>query len=646
MSTKLWTLAGVGVLVFAGVNLITRTSLAGARIDLTEDRLFTLTEGSRNIASSLSEPVTFEYFYSRALGSQIPQIKAYADRVEEVLEEFARASGGKLELERKDPEPFSEAEDEAVLAGLRAVPISQTEKLYFGLVGENAVGEQEVIPFFDNREAQERFLEYELARILVSLDNPEKLKVGVVSSLPVMGGGMPMPGQPPERAWLFVDMVRGLFEVEELEAGFDEVPDDVSVLLIVHPKGLSDASLYAIDQYALGGGRVVALVDAWCEAQPNPPGGMQAQFDADKTSDLDPLLEAWGVRMPARKVAGDRSLATRVQVPGRGGTPEPVDYLTYLSIGPDQCSESSPVTAQLSRLLFANAGFLEPVEDSDMTFEPLISTTADSMAVELTRVQFFPDPATLLDEFAPSYQPQHLAVSVTGRPETAYPGGAPADADDEPETLAEAAEEAEALLDGEQPAEPVHLTEATEDFAAIVIADVDFLSDRFWTQQDALSQLFGTVAKTADSPDFLLNAIEQLSGDTNLMSIRARGAYERPFARVVALEKDAEQRYRDEKEALEAELQTSEARIAELQQQRDDSGSLFLTPEQEDEIERARKKVVETSKKLRKVQHSLRKDIESLGSRLQLLNVVAVPALVGVAALAFSALRRTRRRRD
>ncbi len=633
MSTKFWSLAAIAVLVFAGANLFTRTALGGARVDLTEDRLYTLSEGSRNIAKSLAEPIRFDYFLSREASSKIPSIKAYAERVEDILEEFARASGGKLELIRRDPEPFSEAEDEAVLAGLSAAPLSQTEKLYFGLVAENSVGEREVIPFFDNREGQDEFLEYELARLLVSLNASQQQKVGLVTSLEVMGGGVPqVPGQRPQGPWLIVDQVRDLFELEALEDGFSEVPSDIDVLWILHPKNLAPESLYAIDQYALAGGRVVAMVDAWCEAQPDPGQDMQARMNADKTSDLGGLLESWGVRMPLRKVAGDRSLAARVTVAGAGGVPEPIDYLTYLNLTDEQFSESSPITAKMSKLVFANAGFLEPVADTGMEFESLISTTEDSMEVELTKVQFFPDPAGLLRDFAPKYSELTLAARVTGKPKSAYPDGPP--------TSVEAPEQADA-----EPAS-AGLTEATEEFAAIIVADADFLADPFWTRADAMSQLFGTVAKIADSPDFLLNAIEGLSGSSDLMSIRARGGYDRPFDRVIALQRDAEQRFRDEEQKLEQELQEIEARIVELGQSQSDEGVLFLNEAQVEELDRAKASQVETRKKLRRVQLSLKKDIERLGTRLQILNVAGIPALVGFGALSLAAVRRSRRRRD
>ena len=429
-----------------------------------------------------------------------------------------------------------------------------------------------------------------------------------------------------------IDQVRDLFDLEPLDDGFSEVPADIDVLWILHPKDLSPDSLYAIDRYAQSGGRVVAMIDAWCESQPVDPSDPQAQFTADKSSQFGDLLESWGLRMPLRKIAGDRTLAARVSVRGSDGLPQAIDYLTYLSLGDEQFSSDSPITAQLSQLTFANGGFLEPIADSGMEFEALISTTENSMEVESTRIQFRPDPAALLDSFAPSYKKLTLAARVIGRPKAAYPDGPPGNI--------ELPEGDEGEGDTQEPAV------ASAEFAAIVVADADFLSDPLWTQADAMSQLFGTVNKTADSPDFLLNAIEGLSGSSDLMSIRARGGYDRPFDRVVALQKKAEQRFRDEQKVLEQELLEIEARIVDLGQSQEEGGVLFLNEAQERELEVARERQLETRKKLRRVQLSLREDIERLGFNLSALNIAFIPTLIAIGALSFAFVRRTRRRRD
>ena len=614
----------LGLLLLLGINLLARSTLGGLKADLTEDRLYTLTDGSKAIARGLSEPVQLEFYFTRAAGDEVPQIKTYAERISVLLEELARASQGKIELALLDPQPFSEVEDQASAAGLKPLAISSDATMYLGLVGRNAIGETELIPFFDPR--QERFLEYEVAKLLSKLDRAERTTVGILSSLPVMGGEMTMPGQRPEPGWLFVKLLQDLYEVRELTGEQSAIPADIDVLVLIHPRELSPATLYALDQYALSGRALVAFLDGFCEGQPTPP-GMQAQFDVDRTSDLGPLLSSWGVTLVPRKLAGDRRLAVQVSYGGRGGAMQPIEYLIYMALGADQADQTSPVTAGLDRILMASAGLFQKAADSSLEYTPLLRTSEDSQEIDLSSVQFGADPMALLKNFVPGYRALDLAVQLRGRPKSAYPEGRPAAGEGE--------------SDGETPA---HLSEASADFNAILVSDADLLADNFWTQRDGLAQLFGTVTKSADNADLLLNAIELLAGDQNLISIRARGRFERPFTKVDELARAADQKFRDQADRLDSELRTIQARITELEAQRPDQNSLYYTPEQIAELEKARARKVEVNKELRAVQFSLNKDVEALGDRLMYLNILAVPLLIAVAALVESARRKNRRR--
>jgi ABC-type uncharacterized transport system involved in gliding motility auxiliary subunit len=624
MQTKQQALIAIvlGLLLFLGINLLIRSTLGGAKADLTEDRLFTLTAGSKAIAKNLGEPVALEFYFSRSAGDEVPQLKTYAERVQALLEEFARSSNGKLTLRLLDPEPFSEVEDQASAAGLRPLAVAANVSMYMGLVGRNSVGETERIPFFDPR--QERFLEYEVAKLLSSLDRPDKTKVGVLSSLPVMGGGMQMPGQRPEPGWLFVKLLSDLYEVEELTGEQTQISSDIDVLVLIHPRELSQATLYAIDQYALAGRPLVAFVDGFCEGQPVPPEMQQQQFDVDKTSSLGPLLPAWGLKMVERKLAGDRKTALQVNVGSRTGAMQAIEYLIYLSIGPEQVDATSPVTAELDRLIMASAGIFEKLPDSTLEYTPLIRTSEDSQEIDLSQVQFGADPSALLKSFVPGYRQLDLAVQLRGKPKSAFPEGRPAAAGGVPSA---------ADL-------PAHLSEASGEFNAILIGDADLLADRFWTQSDGLSQLFGTVTKSADNADFLLNSIELLAGDENLIRIRARGRFERPFTRVDELARAAEQKYRDQADRLDGELRTIQARLQELETQRPDQNSLYYTPEQEAEIKKAMERKVAVNKELRAVQYNLNKDVKRLGDTLMYANILGVPLLVACLALYFGVRRR------
>ncbi len=617
----------VATLLFLALNLLGSKLLVGVRADLTEDKLNTLSEGAREIARTLSEPVDLSLYYSRSTGNDLPTFKSHAQRTIDMLEELERESDGKLRLTLLDPEPYSDAEDEAVLAGLRGRPVNDVgDSFYLGLVAENSVGERKVLPLLDPR--QERFLEYELARMLKTLDQPTRPTLGLVSSLPINGGAMAAPGEPPTRPWLFPQLLSDLFDLEDLGPDPQSIPEDVDVLLLLHPQGMSETALYAIDQFALGSGRVIALVDTWCDEQ--LPGTEEQTYEMNRTSDLGPLLAKWGVQLRPRILAADRRLALQVEVRNSNGQVEPLDLPLYMAAGLDQMDEASPVTASLSRMVFAYAGVLDAVGNAGTELVPLITTTEESMGIELSRVQFGLDPRALVNDFAPEGEELVLAARLTGKVQSAYPRGDPS---------------APAPADGEEPTPgPDHLAESTGNFEAIVVADADFLSDAYWTSQDVRAALLGTVTLTAANADFVLNAAELLSGDDALISIRARGQYERPFERVQELERDANVRFRAEAQLLEEELLATENSIDQMQRERGDSNSMLLTEQQAATLEEFQQKRIATRKQLRDVELKLRKDKERMWTRLKLINIAIWPLAVGLAAFSFGAVRRSRQR--
>ena len=321
-TTYAWTAVVAAVVLFAALNVVAQSLFGGARLDLTENSLYTLSEGSRSIARDIDEPIDVELFFSEGLVAELPEYGDYAERVLEVLEEFERESDGRLRLTQVEPEPFSEAEDRAARAGLQAAPVGRSgDPFYLGVVGRNAVGDSEVLPFL--RRDREEFLEYELARMISTLDTVDRTTVGLLSSLAIEGGApIPVPGQRPEPPWLFVQQLRALFDVQTVPADAERIDENVDVLMLVHPQGLSSRTLYAIDQFCLRGGRVVALVDPWCEAQPVDPNDPMAQFGgsgSDRNSDLGPLLASWGVELADGQLVGDRKSAIRVGLPGQNG---------------------------------------------------------------------------------------------------------------------------------------------------------------------------------------------------------------------------------------------------------------------------------------------------------------------------------------
>lgn len=609
---------------FFALNMLAGRLLTGARIDATEDSVFTLTRGSRNIARSPDEPVKLAYYFSSKLAQGRPELEAYARRVRELLQEYARASDGKIKLEIIDPEPFSEQEDKAAADGLVGVPMGGGENLFFGLVGTNSVETRETIPFFDPR--KERFLEYDVSRLLYSLANPKKKVVGLISGLPLEGGftidqRTRQPTQTP--AWRIVDEIKGLFELRSLSA---EIPADVDVLLLVHPKSLSDRALYAVDQFVLRGGRLLAFIDPLCE---NDETGGQFAIGTMRGSNLTRLTDAWGVEMPSDKLAADDAIALRIGV-GDRSNPEAVPYVVWLGCGDKSLVKDDAVTGSLKQVIMGTAGFIRTKQGATdaLTITPLIHTTSTAMELPTESLGFPPDPKALLKRYTPGSTPLTLAARLSGKAKTAFPDGPPAP------------------KEGEAPAaapKDAPLKESANDVNIILVADCDMLSDRMWVNvENFFGQQF--LRKISDNGDFALSAIDNLMGSADLIAIRARRESTRPFVVVEDMQRRAEKQYLAEQTILQTKIDETIAEINKIQAARDDQDArLVLTPEQEAKKEQLNKELIEARKKLREVQRKLREDIETLGVQLKLMNTAAVPVLVAVFALGLWFVRKARR---
>ena len=414
------------IALFVALNMIAAASLRSARIDVTESGVFTLTQGSKAIARAPAEPVKLTLYYSAQLATGRPALESYAKRVRELLEEYARVSGGKVVVEVKDPEPFSQTEDEATAAGLTGVPVGNGQSIYFGLVGTNSTDGREIIAFFDPE--QERFLEYDLSRMIHTLATPKKPVIGLISSLPIMGGMTldPQTRQPVQTPpWQIAAQLGLLFEIRQLGSAVDAIPDDVDVLMLVHPKGLEPKTYYAVDQFVMRGGRVVAFIDPVAETdQPGQPVAM-------RVSEPGPLLESWGIELDLTRIAGDRYFATRI-LTGPSNNPEPVPYVAWPTVTEEGLNSDDAVTGNLSRVTLASAGVPRSAGLAGVTVTPLITTTPDSQLIPQEALGLEPDPRKLLLEFMPTTEKLPLAVRIQGTLKSAYPNGPPAD-DDAPE---------------------------------------------------------------------------------------------------------------------------------------------------------------------------------------------------------------------
>ncbi|MBL0926241.1 MAG: Gldg family protein [Phycisphaerales bacterium] len=610
--------------VFIGVNIAAGPALRDLRLDLTEGRLYTLSQGSLNIARSVKEPIRLSLFYSAKAANDLPQLMAHAQRVREILDEYARASGGNIRLEIINPEPFSNAEDRAVQAGLVGVPTGRgPDRFYFGLVGTNAVDQRQVIPLFDP--TKEGFLEYDISRLIYLLSDQPKRAVGMMTWLPVDGvPANPQLGMrdntPP---WTFAAQLRDYFDVRSIPNTATDIPTDVGVLIVIHPKSISKPTEYALDQFVLRGGRLLVFADPLCDAD-IPPGvnPMQA-MGLPRSSTLPTLFPHWGLTFEPDKVAGDRRAALRVNV-GSPQRPEEAPFLPWLGLTPPNFDKDDPAVGQMQNINMITAGILRHDPKAGTAFAPLIRTTTESQSLD-ARMLAFPDPKGLLASFKPSGDQLVLAARVGNITRTAFPGGPPKD-----------------QADAAPAAGPGHLEAAKEPGSVTVFADADMLTDRFWVQVD---RMFGFRNKIADNGDLVIALVDQLAGSTDLLTLRGRGRSSRPFERVQQIQAAAEQEYFNKERELQDRLRETERKLSDLQRQRPDGqNAVVLTPEQQKEIESFRAQMLDTRRELRDVQFSMRRDVDALGTRLKALNIALVPILLAVFALGLAAFRASRRR--
>jgi ABC-type uncharacterized transport system involved in gliding motility auxiliary subunit len=604
-------LYSTGALVLLAVLFVVLTMLGwllfkNLRVDLTENKLYTLSDGTVNILESLEDPVTLRLYFSDTASEDLPQIRRYADRVWELMQEMESRADGRLDIVRIDPVPFSEQEDDAARYGLEAVPLSQAgDVLYLGVVGTNRIDGLEVLPFASPQ--RERFLEYDLARMISALATPDRSKVGLISGLPITGGMNPATGQQ-QPSWAIHDQWTQLFDVQSVQPTASALPADLDALILVHPKQLSEGLMRDIDQFVLGGGRLLAFVDPYAETDPGDnPMDPAARFMAERTSSLPQLFEAWGIGFDVEQFVADPGRALQVTL--QPGQP-PVRHPAILGITRDDMAGDDLVTAQLETVNVASAGAFDLAALADgLEAIPLIESSASAGLLPAERLRMAADPSTLLDELGNEGTTRTLAVRLSGTAGTAWP-----DTADE-----------NWRREG-----PVN---------AVLVADTDLLADALWVQrQRFLGQVL--LEPFADNGAMAVNAVENLLGDANLISIRGRATSDRPFGLVDDLRREAEARLRATEQQLEAELRETEAQLTELQQARGDADLSILTPEQEAAIDRFMDQRLEIRRELRQVRRELDKDIEALGGRIKVINIALMPLLVTLVALAVAWRRR------
>lgn len=635
LSSKKLSGGTVGLLLLAVILVAANAIVAKLRLraDLTAEKLYTLSQGSRRILADLQEPVALKYFFSRGSGDVDVFVKTYATQVENLLREYVRAAGGKLTLDIYDPEPDSEEEEWAQQYGIEPQVVGMdVPPMYFGLAAVSADGQTELsIPGFSPR--TESTLEYDVTRMITRVANPRKPVVGVLSTLPVLGGEQdPMAAmmrrQAPPKAWYAFQELKRDADVRTVEKDAKEIDAEINTLVVVHPKELSQATLYAIDQFVLRGGRLIAFVDPMSlhdamNSQQNP---MMMMGGPSFSSTLDPLFVAWGVTFESQRIVADMEHPTMLN--GRSG---PEQNPTFLSLDKKAFADDMLVS-QWGSIILPFAGAFTFASTEGLTFTPLLQTSETAAFVDAMSAQFGAE--AIRSQFKADKVRHTLAARVTGTFKTAFPDGAPKPEEPKPE------EEGE----DRKPEEPAPAIEhrASGDSVVLLFADSDLLQDDVCVRVNQVFPGFSIPQVVSDNISLFVSAVEQASGDTNLLAVRARGRATRPYTVVDNLEKKAQLAFLDKEKALEERLRETQDKLRELQTQKTGGQQqrMVLSPEQQTAIARFREDELKFRRELKEVRRDLRKGIENLGVWVKALNILAVPVLVGL----FGAFRIARRR--
>lgn len=595
------------VILLVGAVVLNNTFLIKYRLDLTQNQVYTLSPGSKQIIKQVKDPVHFYFFFSQENSEGMTQIRNYAQRVQSLLEEYASLSDGKIKLEIIDPVPFSEAEDKADEFGLTAAQVgSLGEKLYFGLGARSAFDESESIAFFDP--SKESFLEYELSQLLQQLVSPKSINISLLTGLPVSGNSNTMNPmlamQQSQSAWVFYQQLEQLYQITAIDAAATNVPANTDVLLLINPNEMSESLQYSIDQYVMNGGKTLVFLDPLNESTGVAPSDNQNMVN---------LLAAWGIQYHSDVVL-DAASALEIRLASGAAA----KHYGYLGLNSQYINQNDAINAQLETINGASFGSLTKIDNRpNVQFEPLLNSSNSASTMEVAQYQAVVDPNQFKVGFESDNQVYHLAARVSGGVSSAF-------------TQTDELNQAE------------NYKSAADKANLIVVADSDLLADRFWVQT---SQFFGEMVATpfANNGDFVANAVENLSGSNELISIRARGKFSRPFTRVNELELKAETQFRQKEEQLQQKLTETESQLAQLQGQSLESNQLVLNDKQQAAIDEFVKQRVKIRKALRDVQHQLNKDIDELGRWLKFINIAIAPLCLTLLLFVFSLLLKRRR---
>jgi len=612
----------LAIISFFSFNVLNKNFFKNLRFDLTKSEVYTLSDGTKKILKSINEPLDFKLFYTKQIGDINPVYQNYYARVKEVLEQYVLLSNNKIKLKIFNPKPFSNEEDKAVEHGLRGAEIMAGVYGYFGLIATNSTDDEEKIIFFQPDRSP--FLEYDLSKIVTNLANPNRRIVGLYTDLPMLGTFNPLAKTqdaataPP---WAVYNQMKEFFEVTRVHEKTKYLPEGLELLMLVHPKSISERLMYMIDQFVLRGGKLLIFIDPNSETENFSPDKNQIE-ESGNNSNLSELLNKWGIELVENKVVGDLLSARRVEI-GASDQPSVTDYLAWLDIKKDHMDDTHQVTSKVQRLTFATSGFLKNNGNNEnINFKRLVWSTTQSMQIDADEVRFTPDPTTLLRNFSPSNEELTLAAEIKGSFVSNFPDGPPkTNIQDD--------------FDKNK-----HINESVKPSTLVVIADADMLYDEFWLKYEQS----GTVTPIANNADFTVNILEYLNGTEDLIGLRGKGATSTPFTKVEKIQKEAEQKFRAKEQELLDRLSSYENELENIQKGSGEGKEKSLLTEKEAlEIDKFRQEMISVRSELRKVQNALRKDIEKLDSTLKFFNIFFVPILLVIISLVLSFIERRKR---
>ena len=619
------------VLLFVGLVLVNYlASSLPARLDLTADSIYSLSTGTKTMLGKIEEPVVIDLYFSKDASGLPIQYKNYATRVQEMLRQYVRAGRGKLTLNVITPRADTPDEEKATAAGLTPQVSQQGgEQFFFGLVVTQA-DQQKNIPAFAPQ--REQFLEYDLSKLVYSVQQINKPKLGLLTSLPLQGTSpqemqmMMMMRRQPQPSQMVISELEQSFTIVKIEDSATELPAGLEALAVIHPQNVSNKLQFAIDQFILGGKPVFLAVDPASQhfkRQVNPQQQMMGAPTPNVASDLPALLTAYGVTYDPQKIVGDLENATQVQT--QGG--QIARYPVWLNLRRVNFSSTSATTGQLNSTIFIESGAFIATAGATTTFTPLIQSSASSGELAAMTLQFA-QPDAIARQIIPSGK-KTVAALVTGKFKTAFPAGAPKD--DKPADPAGAATPPSPTTDS--------LTESKTSSTLFIIADTDWLFDDYSIRK---MNFFGQTAAEPINDNLALaaNSLEFLSGSSDLISIRGKGNSLRPFEVVRAMEINANQKYQEKLSELETRLQSVQQKLSELQGKKGEANRLVASPEVTKAIADFQKQQAAMSGERRQIRRALREDIDKLENRLLFLNLLAAPGLIGIFGLWFARSRK------